>query len=131
MNADGTGQTNCTNNSASEDGLEWSPDGTKIAFNSSRGGDDRQIYVMSANCTGTPTKLTNGPGENINPSWSPDGTKILFTSGRDGNAEIYVMHADGSDQTNLTNSPTADGAAIWSPDGTKIAWASGRPSNSG
>src|SRR3712207_7269861 len=38
------------------------------------------------------------------PAVSPDGTKIAFTSLRDGNLEIYVMNADGSNQTNLSRS---------------------------
>ena len=33
MNADGSGQTNLTNNPGADDGYaDWSPDGTKIAY---------------------------------------------------------------------------------------------------
>jgi hypothetical protein len=42
-------------------------------------------------------------------------TKIAFHSNRDGNAEIYVMNADGSEQTNLTNNPAHDMFPSWSP----------------
>ena len=53
--------------------------------------------------------------------------KIAFTSLRDGNEEIYVMNADGSDQTRLTyNPPYGNGCPCFSPDGTKIAFASKR-----
>src|SRR5436190_4380861 len=34
--------------------------------------------------------------------------KIAFSSDRDGNFEVYVMNADGSDQTRLTNAPGRD-----------------------
>jgi Tol biopolymer transport system component len=37
MNADGSAQTNLSNNSATEDGAVWSPDGSRIAFGSTRG----------------------------------------------------------------------------------------------
>jgi Tol biopolymer transport system component len=47
-------------------------------------------------------------------------------SDRDGNTEIYVMDADGSNQTRLTNSPWVDNWPSWSPDGSKIAFASDR-----
>lgn len=50
--------------------------------------------------------------------------KIAFTSDRDGNREIYVMNADGSNQTRLTNNSLVDDHAIWSPDGSQIAFVS-------
>ena len=52
--------------------------------------------------------------------------KIVFTPSRDGNWEIYVMNADGSDQTRVTNNPAWDGGPLWSPDGTRIAFGSAR-----
>jgi TolB protein len=52
--------------------------------------------------------------------------KIAFESNRDGNEEIYVMNADGSNQTRLTNNPGLDGDPCFSPDGTKIAFRSNR-----
>ena len=52
---------------------------------------------------------------------------IAFCSSRDGNWEIYVMNADGSDQTRLTENPGHDWEPAWSPDGTRIAFHSQRP----
>jgi hypothetical protein len=34
---------------------------------------------------------------------------------RDGNFEVYVMNADGSNQTNVTNNPADDRDADWQP----------------
>lgn len=48
--------------------------------------------------------------------------KIVFESRRDGNSEIYVMNADGSDQTRLTNNTSDDHEPDWSPDGQKIVF---------
>src|SRR2546422_583991 len=55
--------------------------------------------------------------------------KIAFVSDRDGNFEIYVMDADGSNQTRLTNNPARDGEPAWSPDGAKIVFVSQRDGN--
>ena len=55
--------------------------------------------------------------------------RIVFSSNRDGNSEIYVMNADGSNQTRLTNHPGFDGAPVWAPDGQRIAFTSGRGGN--
>jgi hypothetical protein len=63
------------------------------------------------------------------PSWSPDGTKIAFERNLSGNFEVFVMNADGTNETRLTNSPNADLCPQWSPDGTKIVFRSSRDGN--
>ena len=42
--------------------------------------------------------------------------RIAFDSDRDGNFDVYVMDADGSNQTRLTNNPAQDRVPAWSPD---------------
>ncbi len=105
----------------------WSPDGTRIAFQSSRDGNE-ELYVMNGDGSGL-TRLTNNAAFDGEPAWSPDGAKIAFLTTRDGSAAIYVMNADGSGVTRLTNSPGADADPAWSPDGTKIAFTSNRDGN--
>ena len=56
MNANGASPTRLTNNPASDNHPAWSPDGTKIAFYSSRDSNG-EIYVMNAVGT-SPTRLT-------------------------------------------------------------------------
>ncbi len=51
---------------------------------------------------------------------------IAFKSERDGNQEIYVMNADGSDETRLTFNSEGDFSPEISPDGTRLAFVSDR-----
>lgn len=61
--------------------------------------------------------------------WKPGQQKILFNSLRDGNREIYVMNADGTDQTRLTFSNGIDRFPGWSPDRSRIVFTSNRDGN--
>ena len=123
---------NLTNNAVLDGDPDWSPDGSKIAFESLRDGN-YEIYVMNAgglldengNETKTPSRLTNNSVFDARPAWSPDGTKIAFTRQlgildptaplKTQNYEIYVMDANGSNPTRLTNSPLDDDFASWQP----------------
>jgi len=118
MNADGSGQTNLTNNPAGDFGPDWSPDGSRIAFQSGRDGSG-EIYVMNADGSGQ-TNLTGGS----DPDWSPDGSRIAFVSIRDEGLEIYVMDADGSNQARFPLVQSDPVTLAWSPDGSRIAYAS-------
>jgi TolB protein len=113
----------------------WSPDGTKIAFVRQRD-NNGEIYVMNADGSNQ-TMLTNDPADDYSPIFSPDGTRIAFTTTRAApnpttcfispncNVEIYVMNADGSNQTRLTSDPAYDYSPAWSPDGSRIAFTRG------
>ena len=99
-----------------------------------------ELYAFSEK-SGQTTRLTNARGYDAEGSYSPDGQWIVFSSMRDAYsrtltaaeqkqleidpsyfAEIYIMHADGSEPRRLTNAAGYDGGPFFSPDGSRIVW---------
>jgi len=97
-------------------GGSFSPDGTKIVFESDRGGS-QQIYVMNANGS-SQRRISFGGGRYATPEWSPRGDLIAFTRIA-GDFRVGVMRTDGSGIRMLTNS-WQDEAPTWAPNGRVI-----------
>ncbi len=127
VEANGDNPTNLSNSPENDTYPAWSPDGSKIVFESYRDGN-REIYTMNPDGTGQ-TRLTNHPDSDMLPSWSPDGSWITFHSMRDGNMEIYKMTKNGLSQTRLTTDPEWDWGPSWSRNGLEIVFQSFRDGN--
>jgi Tol biopolymer transport system component len=110
-----------TNNTSADEHPAWSPDGSKIAFTSSRSGDWADIYVMNTDGTGQ-VNVTRGGHIESHPAWSPDGSKIAFTKYENGTQHLYVMSKDGSGPVNLTPNRMWSREPAWSQDGSRIAF---------
>jgi Tol biopolymer transport system component len=133
MNADGSGQTALTESRTINTRPNWSPDGSKIAFSSSRDGNF-EIYTIEPDGSNL-TRLTfTVAQQEDNPNWSPDGRRLAydacvsatFPCPGSPNNEIYAMRADGSVRRRLTNDPSIDWNPAWSPDGREIVFRSDR-----
>jgi len=109
----------------------WSPDGSVIAFSSSRccdtensHGNNYELYIVDPS-TGWVVRLTHTEGlQEVSPAWSPDGTRIAYSASANAPAHLYVMGADGSNARQITEGELWDNGPSWSPDGTRIAFVS-------
>jgi len=136
MDLDGTGLTQLTGVDAYERCNEtpyWSPDGSKIAFVSSRHPElGWDAYVINVDGSGVVNVSNNPSADNgtyndLVDGWSPDG-RVVLSSFRDGTQRTYLVNADGSGLEPLFGS----GDYLfpqWSPDGSRVLASSDREGN--
>ena len=66
----------------------WSPDGTRIAYQSFQD-DYWQIWIINPD-DGTGRQVTSGRYDHREPAWSADGNSLFFSSDRSGNYDIWA-----------------------------------------
>ncbi len=107
--------------------LDWSPDGTTIAFVAEADAATSAIFLLSVNDgkvrqLSTPTMSESDWG----PSFSPDGTQIAFVRTINGKfpASIMLTSFAGGDARRLPTDPqNVDGPPAWTSDGSSIIFA--------
>ena len=121
----------------------WSPLGTLIAFERSRG-EKKEIIIMFPDGTPVQTvyfKLSDVSKEkqfffpgvyeeasyNAGISWSPSGDRFVFMSnGGQGNYDLYLQEVGGRTAVRLTDHKEKDGQAHCSPVANTLVFVSGR-----
>ena len=126
-----------------------SPDGKKIVFTSTRGGD-LDLWIMDIDGK-NPRQITHELGYDGGAFFSPDSKKLVFRSSRPTteaeikeykdllaqdlvapvNMEIYTVNVDGSDLKQITHLGKANWAPFYTPNGKKIIFSSNHHSKRG
>jgi dipeptidyl aminopeptidase/acylaminoacyl peptidase len=113
-----------TRSSRAYDQPAVSPDGLRLAFNSSSGKQE-DIFVAAADGSGV-HQVTNDQYKDRAARWSPTEDRIAFYSDRTGAYEIWTVRPDGSEPQQLTRSPGAH-YPVWSPNGRSMAYSTHAP----
>jgi Tol biopolymer transport system component len=141
-NSDMTNQVQITHGVGGSGFPSWSPDGTRIVFDSHRTDPDQfdgyeisDVFTMRPDGTDV-RKLTDSIGFSGHPSWSPDGRWVIFDADRADyprSQGLYVIRSDGTGGLRRVTSLPA--TSFWqelgrfSPDGSRIAFDEGRGGN--
>jgi len=118
-------KTRLTFDPADELTLIWSPDGSRVVFNSRRKGQ-MDLYQKAADGSGTEEVLLEDNRQKYPVSWSADGRFILYISagGPTGN-DLFVLPLSGDRKPiPFLNTQFNEARGQFSPDGRWIAYGS-------
>ncbi len=99
----------------------WSPDGKRLAVTLTKDGGS-QIYLINADGSGSPARLTHTSAIDTEANYSPDGQTLLFTSDRGGSPQIYRVAVAGGPAQRLTFEGTYNVSPRHSPDGKSFTF---------
>lgn len=100
-------------------GADFSPDGSQIAFVSSRSGS-REIWVCNRDGTQARQLTALGGVYVMGPRWSPDGTRIAFSATPAGYTAVYVMDVANGIPRRLSHGDHSETSPCWSADGKSL-----------
>jgi len=107
--------------------VSWSPDSTRIVYESTKNAIHNALYVAAADGSGVTRLSPADDADRTGPVWSPLGDLIayrLMPSNMD-HLELEVISPDGRGERWLAQAQVSTGAFLgsqWAPDGTKIAY---------
>jgi Tol biopolymer transport system component len=118
-----TGQpTRLIASTMTDSNAQYSPDGKKVAFASTRSGR-MEIWMCDADGANSVPVTSLGTYSGT-PRWSPNSQRIVFDSNAGGRYQIFVVDASGGVPRQLTDTPTNEATPSFSWDGKRIYFSS-------
>lgn len=99
-----------------------SPGGDRVIFTIKDRNGNADLALWNAS-SGTFSRLTSDPWNDICPTWHPDGRRVIFSSDRGGVYNLYEMDTSTGTVARLTNLAGGAFHPDVSPDGGSIAFA--------
>jgi Tol biopolymer transport system component len=126
VGVDGAELRKLTNDPATDEFPQWSPDGMTIVYDNAGDHEEQdpqfsstaEVWSVPADGSGRPTQLTRNGVPDSSPSFSPNGEQICYFH----EGAIWIMASDGSDQQQLLPGSKGGFTPRWSPDGKHIAF---------
>lgn len=101
----------------------WTPDGSKITFDSTRRGGTLDLYWRPADFSGEAELLLEAPEHLVPQSWSPDGQTLVYTK-RSGQTRIDIWSLVDGVSSPVVVREANDFAPLLAPDGQWLAYVS-------
>jgi Tol biopolymer transport system component/DNA-binding winged helix-turn-helix (wHTH) protein len=107
-----------------ENDANFSPDGKRIAFSSTRTGTQELWLCNSDGSNAVQLTSLAAPSTDM-PRWSPDGKQIAFDSVSEGHSKILLISTEGGSPRQLAEGPFGE-VQSWSHDGKWVYFSSNR-----
>jgi eukaryotic-like serine/threonine-protein kinase len=102
----------------------WSPDGSRVAFSTTRDGPTRNLFTIAADGSVVePTRVVANDRDKTNFTWSRDGVLMYQALGDATRMDLWTQPAaPGGKSTVWLHTPFAENNPVFSPDGKWVAF---------